>query len=435
MTITIQPQAVNGTVQIAPSKSVMQRSLAAALLFKGKTTIENYGTSKDDKAALSIIQQLGAKVRVIDENKMEIESPGFPNEEIQATIHCGESGLAFRMFSMIAAAADRQITIDAEGTLRDRPLHILAELMRDLGLDYQDTDGHFPIKIQGPLQPANRSIDGSITSQLLTGLLFAYANANITEPVSITVDNLKSKPYIDITLSVMEQFGMNLPQNEDYLSFTFNPAGEKIAKKEIHTIVEGDWSNAAFFLVAGAIAGDITVTGLDVFTTQADKKIIEALQDCGCMLSIRADFIRVRQHQLNPFQFDATDCPDLFPPVVCLAACAEGTSVIGGVSRLLYKESNRAQTLMEEMAKLGVSIEIQDDYMVIRGSGSISGGILDSRDDHRIAMAGAIMALRASDPVQVTNAAAVAKSYPAFFEHLDQLCELKISSDKDSLIP
>ncbi|RQO31763.1 3-phosphoshikimate 1-carboxyvinyltransferase [Taibaiella sp. KBW10] len=426
MNVSIQPQSIQGTVQIAPSKSVFQRTLAAALLFNGKTRIENYGISNDDKAALAIIQQLGATVTIIDETRMEIHSTGFPNERMQQAFHCGESGLSFRMFCMIAATAAKGIQINAEGTLRDRPLNIVAALLHSLGVRYQDEQGHFPIQIQGPLVPQNITIDGSITSQLLTGLLLAYANAPLTEEVTISVQDLKSKPYIDITLSVIEQFGMNMPVNNDYQTFTFAPGANAQTKTQVQTLVEGDWSNAAFFLVAAAIGGDITVTGLDVFSTQADKKILEALQDCGCTLSIRADFIRVRHNTLSPFQFDATDCPDLFPPLVCLAACAEGTSVIEGVSRLLHKESNRAQTLQEEMARLGILIEIQDDYMLVRGTGIISGGIIDSRADHRIAMAGGIMALKASAEVQITHADAVAKSYPNFFEHLNSLCADKI---------
>lgn len=425
MNITIQPQAVKGNIRIPSSKSVSQRLLAAALLRKGKTVLENFGGSADEQAALSLIRQLGATAQYIpDELKVEIDSEGFPNEATEPLIHCGESGLALRMFSMIAALSDKEIAIEAEGSLRNRPLKLIGEVCQTLGVHYSsDAALGFPITIKGPLQPKGITLDGSITSQVLTGVLMAYAQAELTEPVTITVEQLKSKPYIDLTLQVLELFGMNVPQNQDYERFIFNPKKSVVAQGLKRVSVEGDWSNAAFFLVAGAIAGSVSVSGLDVFSAQADKKVIEALHDCGCRMSITTEEVVVQHQPLKAFQFNATDCPDLFPPLVVLAACAEGTSVIEGVGRLQHKESNRALTLQEQMGKMGVSITIQDDYMVIKGKADIKGATVDSCNDHRIAMAAAILALKAEDTVHITQADAVNKSYPAFFEHLNAILQ------------
>ena len=212
------------------------------------------------------------------------------------------------------------------------------------------------------------------------------------EDVAITVTELKSKPYIDLTLKVMEDFKMPLPVHDAYGVFNFKPASAKRHSGNLSFTVEGDWSNAAFLMVAGAIAGSITVTGLDVFTSQADKKVLEALQDCGCRLSIQVEEIMVTHQPLKAFHFDATDCPDLFPPLVALAACCQGTTVLEGVHRLAHKESNRALTLLEEFAKMGVAIEVQDDNMLIKGGGKINAAVVHSRNDHRIAMACAIAA-------------------------------------------
>ena len=425
MKITIQPQAAKGTVRIPSSKSVSQRLLAASLLRKGKTVLENFGGSEDEKAALSLIRQLGAAAQYIpDQAKVEIDSDGFPNEATGSLIHCGESGLSLRMFSMIAALSDKEIAIEAEGSLRSRPLKVIEEVCHILGVQYaSDPAQGFPVRIQGPLQAKDITLDGSITSQVLTGVLMAYAQAEITAPVTITVQQLNSKPYIDLTLAALEAFGMNVPKNEEYERFVFSPKKRATPQGVKHLSVEGDWSNAAFFLVAGAVAGSVSVTGLDVFSAQADKKILEALQDCGCRMSITTEEVTVHHQPLRAFQFDATDCPDLFPPLVVLAACAEGTSVIEGVSRLQHKESNRALTLQEQMGRMGVSVTLQDDYMIVKGRADIIGATVDSCNDHRIAMAAAILALKASDTVHITHADAVNKSYPTFFEHLNALVQ------------
>ncbi len=223
----------------------------------------------------------------------------------------------------------------------------------------------------------------------------------------------------------MNDFGMRVPQHEDYREFRFGPPAPPVAlATPFEFTVEGDWSGAAFWLVAGAIAGGITVKGLDVFSPQADKKVLEALQDCGCRLSIQMDQVEVAHRPLKAFHFDATDCPDLFPPLVALAAYCSGTSVITGVHRLWHKESNRALTLQENFGQLGIEVSLQDDHMMIRG-GPVQGGAVHARHDHRIAMACAIAALGAQQAVVLDGAEAVRKSYPGFYEDLAHLAPQK----------
>src|SRR6185503_11470302 len=208
-----------------------------------------------------------------------------------------------------------------------------------------------------------------------TGLLFGYAASNAKD-VTITVNNLKSKPYIDLTLAVMKQFGWEV-ENRNYEEFHF--AGASTTLSAVATpstalrtyTVEGDWSGAAFLLVTGAIAGDITVKGLDVQSTQADRAVLQALSACGAKLSIQPEQIEIGPASLIAFQFNATECPDLFPPLVALAAYCKGTTVIEGVTRLTHKESNRALTLQEEFGKMGVEIELQDNLMLIKGGNGL----------------------------------------------------------------
>lgn len=416
----IAPALIKGNLQAPASKSVMQRACAAALLRNGTTIIRNYGRSDDDKAALSVIQQLGAEVSYTGDTTLEIHATGVVKPPADGRIHCGESGLSLRMFAPVAALAAGKIEIGGQGSLLQRPLHFIAETLGYLGVSAVTTDGNLPLRIEGPLQPASVTIDGGLTSQLLTGLLMAYSVA-ATEAVTITVTDLKSRSYIDLTLAVMQAFGMRMPVHEDCRHFRFAPGPAPESRSPLAFTVEADWSNAAFHLVAGALAGSVTLSGLDVFSTQADKKILEALQECGCRLSIQTDEITVTRQPLKAFHFDATGCPDLFPPLVALAACCAGTSVLEGVHRLRHKESDRAMTLQQEFGKMGVPVELQDDKMIVKGGGALLPAHLESHHDHRIAMACAVAALRAEGPVTIGGAEAVAKSYPDFWKDLETL--------------
>jgi 3-phosphoshikimate 1-carboxyvinyltransferase len=417
MNATIQPSTISGDLFAPASKSSMQRACAAALLKKGTTTIINPGRSNDDFAALDVIEKLGAVIEKINNNSIQILSRGISPKNKE--INCGESGLGIRMFTPIAALSKEAITINGTGSLLSRPMNFFDEILPQLGVSIKSNGGKLPLEIQGPLQPANIEVDGSLSSQFLTGLLMAYGAAG-ADNVTITVKDLKSKPYIDLTLQVMENFGWRVT-HENHERFHFNiPIIQKLQESLTYT-VEGDWSGAAFLLVAGAIAGDITIKGLDVFSTQADKAVLQALIDSGCRISIQSEQIEIGPMPLKAFHFNATDCPDLFPPLVALAAYCEGTTVIEGVSRLAHKESNRALTLQDEFGKLGIAITLQDDLMLIKGGTGVKSAQVHSCHDHRIAMACAVAGLKAEGQVSIDEADAINKSYPNFYEHLMQL--------------
>lgn len=394
----------------------MQRACAAALLTKGTTRIINPGKSNDDLAALDVIQKLGATISFEENGDLLIYSNGI--NPVSTEINCGESGLGIRMFTPIVALSEQALTINGSGSLTTRPMHFFDEILPQLNVRIQSNEGKLPLQIQGPLQPGNIEVDGSLSSQFLTGLLMAFGAAS-ANGASIRVRDLKSKPYIDLTLKVMQDFGWKVT-HEQYERFDFH--GRQINEDETRSYaVEGDWSGAAFLLVAGAVAGGITVTGLDVFSTQADKAILQALIDCGCHLSVQEKQIEVSPLPLKAFHFNATDCPDLFPPLVALAAYCDGTTVIEGVSRLAHKESDRGLTLQEEFAKLGIEIVLQDDLMLVKGGTGVKAGIVHSRHDHRIAMACAVAALKAEGAVTIQDADAINKSYPDFYDHLKLL--------------
>jgi len=419
MIATIQPSQLTGTIQAPASKSSMQRACAAALVTKGKSIIQNPGHSNDDKAAMDIIQRLGASLELNGE-VLTVQSNGV--QPVAPDINCGESGLSIRMFTPLVALSDKQVTINGSGSLAMRPMDFFDEVLPQLGVGVKTQQGKLPLVIQGPVIPKDITVDGSLSSQFLTGLLMAYAAADAKD-VSITVNNLKSRPYIDLTLNVMKQFGLKVPENKNYESFYFSsqPPVSQSTIQPISYTVEGDWSGGAFLLVAGAIGGNIVVKGLDVYSTQADKAVLQALMDCGAGISIKPSQIELRPLPLKAFHFNATDCPDLFPPLVALAACCNGTTSIEGASRLTHKESNRAITLQEEFARMGIEITLQEDLMLIKGGTGIKKATVHSRHDHRIAMACAVTALRADGAVVIEEADAVNKSYPDFYDHLKQL--------------
>lgn len=417
MKVIIQPSQLKGIIQAPASKSSMQRACAAALLAKGKTSIYNPGHSNDDKAAIDIIQKLGA-VATGDNEELTVES-----NEVKPTaseINCGESGLSIRMFTPLVALSDKEITINGSGSLATRPMDFFDEILPKLGVQIKSNEGKLPLIIQGPLVPANIEVDGSLSSQFLTGLLLAYA-ASDAKDVSIKVNNLKSKPYIDLTLDVMKKFGFKLPVNRNYEEFYFEEFTHDSRLTSHDYIVEGDWSGGAFLLVAGAIAGPITVRGLDLASTQADKAIIDALMTANAGIAMDGKSIQLVPTEMNAFDFDATDCPDLFPPLVALAAYCKGETSIKGVSRLTHKESNRALTLQEEFGKMGVKIELNDDIMLVYGGNGVNGARTHSRHDHRIAMACAVAALKAEGETEIEEAQAVKKSYPDFYNDLEKL--------------
>ena len=446
MVAIVHPSKLTGSQTAPASKSSMQRACAAALIHIGKTIIHNPGHSNDDLAALDVIQKLGAIVEIEkprnekgNTGSIVVNSNGV--KPIGPSMNCGESGLGIRMFTPIAALSSELISIEGKGSLVKRPMHFFDEILPKVGVKVQSQKGFLPIEIQGPLVPANITIDGSLSSQFLTGMLMAYAASGVQE-VEIKVIDLKSKPYIDLTLAVLNAFGWKV-EHTNYESFRF--LAHAPLKPVIEYTVEGDWSGAAFLLVAGAIAGPIKVKGLQLNSTQADKKIMEALISAKANMIQEEDGILIGpvtdvssnnsnnnannnltnsnaySNGLLAFEFDATDCPDLFPPLVALASVCNGITKIKGVSRLAHKESDRGLTLQTEFAKMGVQIDLVGDEMLIHGGALIQSATVFSQQDHRIAMACGVAALVANGPIEITEAEAINKSYTDFFTHLQEL--------------
>jgi 3-phosphoshikimate 1-carboxyvinyltransferase len=413
MNTVVSKSNVKGKINAPTSKSYLQRALAISLLVNGKTVILSPNYCNDVLAAIDIISNLGAEVKQL-EDRIVVKSSGevIPFSE---EINSSESGLSARMFSPIIALSGKKVKLCVEGSLQKRPLTMVCDALEKIGAKCMSEQGFAPLTIKGPLEASTFSIDASVSSQLLTGLLIALTKAQGESIINVT--SLKSKPYIDITIDTLKLFEGEI-EHDDYKVFRIK--GDQILKaKKIQT--EGDWSSASFFLVLGVIMGNISVSGLSFSSRQADIAILEAIKKANGDFSISDDMICLNKSKLQGFNFDATECPDLFPPLVALASCCKGTSVITGTNRLKHKESNRALSLKEAYEKLGIKINLLDNVMKIEG-GTLKGGVeIHSYNDHRIAMATAISAINASSPVTILNSDCINKSYPNFYKDLKNI--------------
>lgn len=404
MKLTIHPSEVSGNVVAPPSKSMTQRAIAAGLLSEGLTRILNPSVCNDSLAALQMAYDLGAGTEM-KANEWLIQ-PG--NKPRQQELKCGESGLAMRMFAPIASLSDEPVTFTGKGSLNKRPVTMISDALSQLGVDFRSNQGYLPFVLKGPLQGGHAVIDGSISSQLLTGLLIALPLTRMD--TTLDVIHLKSKPYIEMTLQLLGDFGIDI-QHQNLEKF-FIKGNQKYLPRDY--LIEGDWSNAAFLLVAGAIGGQIVVSGLKTDSYQADRKIVSALSQAGAKLQLFEDSIHVTKDALVAFHFDATDSPDLFPPLAVLAANCKGRSVLSGVERLIHKESNRAVSIQQSLELMGIKTQVQGNEMMIEG-GTIHGAIIDPFNDHRIAMMATVAALCSSNEISLTHAECVNKSYPDFY--------------------
>lgn len=463
----VKPGAVGGSLAAPPSKSAAQRAVACAALADGVSELALGECGADALAALRIAGALGAEVKQGDgivkirgnggdwaralaaagssgsagAKPDEPDEPGDPGQP-RVRVSAGESGLSMRMFSAIAALAPYAIGLEAEGSLRRRPMDMAEGALRAAGLSCRSEGGFPPLVVRGPLRGGRYIVDGRESSQFVTGLLIALAAAEGDSEIEI--EGLASAGYVDITLNVMARFGAKaerLAEGGRTRYAVKGRSGYRAARYE----VEGDWSGAAFLLVAGAIAGadwagsargddgarasdgagpsGVEVRGLSLSSAQPDRAVLAALDAAGAELFANDGRVAVRRSRLRGFEFDARGCPDLFPPLVALASACSGESRIRGVSRLRAKESDRAAALCEEFGALGLSLAVEGDEIVVRpaASDAIRGGIANARGDHRIAMAAAVAALGASGPVAVDGAECVAKSYPGFWRDLAAL--------------
>ena len=404
---------LKGVVAPPCSKSYAQRALAVALLAKGRSVLRNMDFCKDTLSALDCIQMLGAKVERTDDNTIVVDGGLAPQSD---SLCVGESGLSARLFTPIASLCREPIVINGEGTLLYRPMDMMIHPLRRLGVDVRDGGGRLPIEVCGPMQGGEIDVDGSVSSQFVTGLLLSLPLAD--NDTVINVAGAVSKPYLDMTIDTAARFGVAIEHN-DYEQF-YIAGGQSYTPTDY--AVEGDWSAAAMLLVAGTVAGEVTVKNLSMLSKQADVAVCDALVRAGAELTTEGNTVTAAHRELRGFEFDATNCPDLFPALATLAAAAEGESRIVGTRRLEHKESNRAEAIRKEFGKIGIEVDLSEPNVMKITGGKITGGVeVESYGDHRMAMTLAVAALLSDREITIKGAECVSKSYPDFFETLSML--------------
>jgi 3-phosphoshikimate 1-carboxyvinyltransferase len=422
MIIRVSTSTLRGEVQAPPSKSVMQRLVAGALLAEGTSTLHNISQSDDCTAALLLAAQLGAEIE-LDEQSARIIGTGGKLRPRAGQLAPGESGLAARLFTPIAGLAHEPLEIIAERSLSRRPMHPYEGIFKALGGELSTTNGAFPVNVLQRLAGGEVNVDASLSSQFLSGLLFALPG--LTIPSSITVSHPTSTPYLTMTLEVLADFGIAINADEDFQGFHI-PAGQQF--QHIETVVDGDWSGAAALAVAAMVAAEssVAIHGLQNQYTQADEAIRGALLFAGGALSGIDGGIQVARRPVRGFNIDLTHAPDLFPVLAALAAFGKRPSKLKGIARLIHKESNRAECIETSWRQLGIPVEldVEKDTMTVSPwpiQNRACGMKIDPSGDHRMAMALSILALGSNGYIDIPNAECVAKSYPEFFDDLESL--------------
>lgn len=405
----VKTSKIEGTIKVPSSKSLMIRALAMSFLSKSTTTLLNPNYCQDTLATINILKNLGCQVHQ-EKEKVTIEKGEL---QIPDEISCEESALNLRLFAPIIALSEKPVWLIAKGSLQKRPAEFMTKTFRQLGVKFNTTKGFPPLHILGNITEEEANVQANESSQFLSGLLIALPKAKVN--TSLYVSDLMSIPYIQMTIDVIEKFGGKIIYNTDYSKFTIR------GNQDYHCSsysIESDWSAAANLLVAGAISGKVTVERLSTTSKQADKEIVKAISQSGATIKeTENDIIVTTNQKLKPFFFNALHSPDLFPPLVALAANCEGISRITGVSRLKNKESNRALALQQEFGKMGIKITFENDDMLVEG-GIIKTAETYAHNDHRIAMAIAVAATKTENVVSIKGAECVEKTYPNFFEDM-----------------
>ena len=404
MNIVIEPSPLKGEIAAIPSKSVAHRMLICAALADGPTTLRIPKTSDDIDATADCLRALGAAITVNNEDY--IVEPIAQIENIPL-LDCGESGSTLRFLLPVAAAAADRCRFDGHGRLPDRPLSDLTDAMKEHGVSF---DGEkLPFTIGGRLRGGIFRLPGNVSSQYITGLLLALPLCEEDSVIELTTA-LESASYIDITLSVLKTFGITVHcERNRYII-----PGKQVFRSPGTLPVEGDWSNAAFFLTAAALNNDITMTGLNPNSAQGDRKIIALLEQLGAVTQKDNGRLTLRSDELKGCTIDIQDTPDLLPVLSVAAAFAQGKTTFINAARLRLKESDRLASSAAMIENLGGRAEVGEDELTVYGTGLI-GGTVDSCNDHRIAMSAAVAATRCSKPVTILHAEAVKKSYPGFY--------------------
>ncbi|HHW22462.1 MAG TPA: 3-phosphoshikimate 1-carboxyvinyltransferase [Clostridiaceae bacterium] len=416
--LRIRSKPLNGKVFAQPSKSMAHRAVICAALAKGESRIDNVVLSDDIKATLGAAEVLGAKVRTEDSPKYKGRKLVVIESEGQISIRgkyidCRESGSTARFLMPITRLVPDPVVFTGSGRLVERPFDIYKDLFEQKGISWSDLDGKMPINLSGKLVPGEYRLKGDISSQFISGLLFALPLLEDSSRIEIT-GKIESLPYIQMTINVLKDFGIDIVTENDFRTLIIE--GNQSYRAMPSYTVEGDWSQAAFFCVIGALSGPVTIEGLNMDSLQGDKVIVDILKNMGAQPVVDDKSITFDKTELTGVTVDVSQCPDLVPAIALAASAASGVTDIVNGARLRIKESDRLSTTCNELGKLGARITEKPDGLVIRGVKRLNGGRVYGSGDHRIVMALASASVICDTDVEIEGYDAVKKSYPEFWE-------------------
>lgn len=404
--VKFSPFVPNGTVNVPPSKSDVHRAIICAAMANGVSRISPVALSNDIKATIGCIKALGADA-VLENNVLTVDGTNMYKNKT-ALLDCGESGSTLRFFIPIAAVGNINATFVGKGKLPQRPIGIFTEALPKAGTVCK-TEGGLPLEIKGQLKSGIFEIPGNVSSQFITGLLLALPILEGNSEIVLT-SPLESVGYIAMTIRTMKQFGVNIQATEK----GWHIKGGQSYKTCDYT-TDGDWSQAAFFMVLGAVSGKVTVKGVAKDSTQGDKKCAKILARFGAKVTQLDNEVTVEKGKLKAITIDASQIPDLVPVLSVCAAFAEGTTKIINAERLRIKECDRLKATAELLNNLGGKVKELSDGLEITGVSSLKGGNVNGYNDHRIVMSAAVCAARSDEDITATFAMSINKSYPDFY--------------------
>ncbi len=417
MKIKIKPGNLKGTIEIPPSKSYSHRAVIAAALAENgkKSKIDNLKFSVDITTTTDIMENWGAEIERF-ESALEIIGNGGKVAPRDKYVQCNESGSTIRFLIPVGITSENELVFDGKGKLVDRPLDSYYKIFKEQGLKYETIGGKLPLTVNGKLKSGNYEIDGNISSQFITGLLYALPLLEGDSKLIIN-KNLESKGYVDLTLEILKLAGIEIVNN-DYKSFDIR--GNQTYKPFNYT-VEGDYSQVAFWIVAGIISAnrdnEVKCLHVNKNSLQGDREIIEIVTRMGANLEIFDDYVIVKPSKTKGTVIDISQCPDIGPVLTVLAALSEGETRIINGKRLRIKESDRITSIKTELNKLGGNVSEEGDSLIIQGVEEFRGGVtVNAWNDHRIAMSLAVASTRCEEEIILEEAESVRKSYPHFWD-------------------
>ncbi len=399
-----------------PSKTHTLRAIILASLAQGKSIIRNPLFGQDQLNVIESLKKLGVHIDKTAD-KITIEGTAGKLKPVAGELNVGESGVGMNFLTSAACLSEKPVVLTGTGRLNERPIGEVVEGLRQLGckIEYIDKDGFPPIKVfGGGIKGGFAKMKGQKTSQYFSSLAISSPYA-LTPVLLECVDTMTEQPYFDITLQMMQEFGIEA-QNHNYKQVLI-PNGKKYSAKDI--TIEGDYSSASFFFLAAAICkSKVTVAGLNPNTKQGDKAFLDLMKKMGCNVTSTTDGVCIEGRQLNAIEQDMSNLPDLVPPLAIAAAFAKGTSRLTNIGHLRLKESDRLAVMASQLHKMGVNAACNQNSLIIEGSSTIHGADIDPHNDHRIAMSFAVAGL-ATGNQKIQNEMCVAKSFPDFWQRLE----------------